>query len=320
MTVRRRLLVPLVAVSLAMVSAGCGQGQQENPQTVVDNGSAAESAAQGPTIFKDNWPEKVPTSGLAKGLVLPLESYMISYAEEIAVQQARDSAETACMNRFGFEGWRTEDLGTSPPPADNASNMPRRYGLTDPAQARTYGYHLPSAGPESTPPPEQDTAEAATVLTGQNGSERLASFKGEELPEGGCTGEVGRKVAVPDVALVERLNTESLELSQRTPAVEAAMVRWASCMKDRGYQVNTVWETAEVAGAESETADQQEIEVATAEVDCKQETGLVKVWFAEETTIQKRLVEENQQALKGAESQLGKTLEKAAAVNRSALR
>ncbi|MET4921018.1 hypothetical protein P3L51_01325 [Streptomyces sp. PSRA5] len=84
--------------------------------------------------------------------------------------------------------------------------------------------------------------------------------------------------------------------------------------------MNTVWDTADVAGAEGETADQAEIEVATAEVDCEQETGLVKVWFAEETTIQKRLVEENQEALKGAESQLDKTLEKAAEVSRSALR
>ncbi|WP_405796437.1 hypothetical protein [Streptomyces sp. NBC_01506] len=285
---------------------------------MADDGAAARSAAQGPRIFEDNWPEKVPTSGLTKGLVLPLETYMISYAEEVAVQQARDTAEIACMNRFGFTDWRTEDLGTSPPPADNASNMPRRYGLTDLAQARTHGYHLPSTGRESTPPPEQDTPEAATVLTGQDGSEPLTSFKGEELPEGGCTGEVGRKAPTPDVALVERLNTESLELSQRTPAVKAAMARWASCMKGRGYQVDTVWETADVAGAEAETADQDEIEVATAEVECKQETDLVKIWFAEETTIQKQLVDDNQQALVGAQSQLNKTLGKAAAVNRSA--
>ncbi|HEX5566694.1 MAG TPA: hypothetical protein VFY14_07155 [Streptomyces sp.] len=211
-----------------------------------DDGQAAQSAPYQPRVVKENWPEKVPTRGLTKGMVLPLEEYMVSYAEEIAVQQARDNAEISCMRRYGFTDWRTEDLGTSPPLADNAANMPRRYGLNDLAEAQKYGYHPPGTGPESTPPPEQETPEANTVLLGSNRGEEVDSFKGKDLPEGGCNGEVDRTVGTLDADLVEQLSGESFERSQRTPAVKGAMAQWAACMKGRGPQVATVWDTTEV--------------------------------------------------------------------------
>jgi len=198
MTVRRFLTTPLIAVSLAVPAAGCGQEQADGPTVVTgDDGRATKSAPYRPRVVKENWPEEVPTRGLTKGMVLPLEEFMVSYAERIAVQRARDSAEIACMRRYGFTDWRTEDLGTSPPLADNAANMPRRYGLSDLAEAQRYGYHVADNSQGSTPVPGQDTPEAGTVLLGRNRGEEVASFKGKDLPRAAATARWTARSATP---------------------------------------------------------------------------------------------------------------------------
>ncbi|MFD8010499.1 hypothetical protein [Streptomyces sp. NPDC058955] len=295
--------------------AGCGQQTNDAPPVQRTPAPAADPAQPGPKVFRENWPDKVPARGLAKGLALPLEAYMPSYADEIAVQQARDIAEIACMRRYGFDDWRTEDLGTAPPLAANASNMPRRYGLTDLTEAKEYGYRPPHPGRESTPPPELDAPDAVTVLHGRQEGSTISSFKGKALPEGGCTGEVNRKVGTLDADLVERLSAESFERSQETPAVKAAMGQWSQCMKDRGYQVNSVWDTDKLHSPAAGTASSEEIKLATADVECKTTTDLVKVWFDEETAIQKQLIKDNESSLGQAQSQNGNTLSTASAIN-----
>ncbi|MFJ3939344.1 hypothetical protein [Streptomyces parvus] len=313
MTVRRIFFVSAATASLALFTAGCGQHEANNSQVVTADGTA-ESEAAAPKVFTENWPPSVPSAGLAKGMSLPLEQYMVSYADEIAVQQARDVAEIACMRRYGFANWRTEDLGTSPPPADNASNMPRRYGLTVLLEAQKYGYRVPGSNRESTPPPEQEVPDAGKVLQGAETSGEARSFKGKELPEGGCSGEVERKVGSLDTELVERLSGESFERSQQVPAVKAAMARWSGCMNARGYDVNTVWDASDLASANTPTASSKEIEIATAEVECKQETDLVKVWFTEESAIQRQLITDQKPLLDRAQKSSKSTLDAAPTV------
>ncbi|MFG3135999.1 hypothetical protein ACGFZA_07230 [Streptomyces sp. NPDC048211] len=305
-------------LSLAIMVTGCGQQNANGPEVVTDRGPAATAEAAGPKVFHENWPEKVPSKGLAKGMALPLETFMTSYADEIAVQQARDIAETSCMRRYGFTNWRTEDLGVSPPVADNASNMPRRYGLSILAEAEQYGYHTPNQAVESTPPPEQEVPEAATVLQGKEGTELVKSFKGDALPEGGCTGEVNREVGDLDTGLVEQLSAESFEKSQATPAVKAAMGAWSSCMKGRGFEAATVWDTDELVGVQGPTATDKEIGIATADVECKEETNLIKVWFDQESVIQRELIKGNQASLSGARTLSDKTLGAAARLSATA--
>ncbi|WP_406286860.1 hypothetical protein [Streptomyces sp. NBC_00209] len=317
MNMRRSLQASAAALCLTALVAGCGQAVNGSKTIDTENVSAAGVESPGPRVLHENWPEKVPSHGLAKGLALPLEEFMPSYADEIAVQEARDIAETACMRRYGFTDWRTEDLGVSPPVSDNASNMPRRYGLSILAEAKEYGYHTPSQGTESTPPPEQEAAGAETVLRGADGSERVASFKGGALPEGGCTGEVDRKVGTLDQHFVEELSSESFLQSQQEPAVKAAMSAWSGCMKERGFNAPTVWDTDELVGVQSETPTDKEIAIAVADVECKQDTDLIKIWFAQESAIQRQLVKENQASLGGAQNQVKKTLDVASGVTAS---
>ncbi|MGW3836346.1 hypothetical protein [Streptomyces microflavus] len=314
MTIRRTFIVSAATASLALLMAGCGQ-HEANDSQVVTAGETARPEVATPKVFTENWPPSVPSAGLTKGMALPLEKYMVSYADEIAVQQARDVAEIACMRRYGFVNWRTEDLGTSPPPADNASNMPRRYGLTVLAEAQKYGYRVPSSGRESTPPPEQDVPNAGKVLQGAEASGEARSFKGKELPEGGCSGEVKRKVGSLDAELVERLSGESFERSQQIPAVKAAMARWSDCMNARGYDVNTVWDASDLASTNAPTASSKEIKIASAEVECKEKTGLVKVWFTEESAIQRQLIVDQKSLLDRAQKRSKSTLDAAPAIH-----
>ena len=86
-------------------------------------------------------------------------------------------------------------------------------------------------------------------------------------------------------------------------------------MKGRGHQVATVWDTTEVVNVLGPTAGDEEIKIAVADVECKQQTGLIRIWFDEETAIQKQLVAGDRAALDRARARTDKTLSKAAAVN-----
>ncbi|WP_333733177.1 hypothetical protein [Streptomyces sp. IBSBF 3010] len=317
MNMRRSLQASAATLCLSALVAGCGQSVDGSSTIDTKNVSAASPESPGPRVLHEKWPEKVPSRGLAKGLALPLEAFMTSYADEIAVQEARDVAETACMRRYGFTDWRTEDLGVAPPVSDNASNMPRRYGLSILAEAKEYGYHVPSTGTESTPPPEQEAAGAATVLRGADGSQKVMSFKGSALPEGGCTGEVNRKIGTLESHVVEELSSESFLQSQQEPAVKTAMAAWSGCMKDRGYDTPTVWDTDELVGVQSQTPTDKEIAIAVADVECKQETDLIKIWFDQESAIQRQLIKKNQASLSGARQKAEKTLDVASGVTAS---
>lgn len=175
------------------------------------SGSASDSAKdKAPKdkapIDQANWPAEVPTSGLVKGLELPLESYLPSYADQVAVDTALRTLQTRCMSEYGL----TVDLphpGANPPPHSNAVSIERRYGLSDRAQAQKYGYGLPKELTRSLESVEQGLSGIEVeVLTGRKEPEfappkgakasdghfggvpepARAEHNGKKLHEGGC--------------------------------------------------------------------------------------------------------------------------------------
>jgi hypothetical protein len=56
------------------------------------------------------------------------------------------------------------------------------------------------------------------------------------------------------------------------------------------------------------------IELALDDIDCKEQTRLVEVWFKEESAIQKRLIEENKDQLAAVKTRMSKGLAAAMAV------
>lgn len=294
------------------------------------SGSASNSAKDRAPIDQTNWPAEVPTSGLVKGLELPLESYLPSYADQVAVDTALRTLQTRCMSEYRL----TVDLprpGANPPPHSNAVSIERRYGLSDRAQAQKYGYGLPKELTRSLESVEEGLSGIEVeVLTGRKKPEfappkgakdsdghfgrvpepARAEHNGKKLHEGGCAGWSKRRLKVneEDAGFVSGLASTSLSESRPLKPVEKALQRWSACMKDKGRKAADPFRAMEQGYADGDGTTKSAIELALDDVDCKEQTRLIEVWFKEESAVQKRLIEENKDQLAAIKERLGEVL------------
>ncbi|MFY4721036.1 hypothetical protein [Streptomyces sp. LaBMicrA B280] len=227
---------------------------------------------------------------------------MQTYQDSVVIERAGRSLETECMTRYGFTV-TFPPAGVNPPPNADDSNMPRRYGLSDPAAAARYGYELP---PDTTKHPQAPklSAAAVAVLTGRKGltpraAKAPSSYRGQKVPEGGCQQEAFDKIGARiDFTLVSHLDHDSLVKSQEEPRVRKAIKTWSTCMKTEGYAVADPYTAFDlVPRDDSGAVSQREIAMATADVECKKKTDLIAIWYGVDASIQKQQVEQNQLAL-----------------------
>lgn len=305
-----RLVAPAVLVLCAAALSGCA-GTPLSPATAHPAGPGVSA--------RPHWPDPVPTSGLTKGLVLPMEAYMVTYPEEVALRRAVDTLESRCMARYGF-AFRPPPAGTTPPPSNDDANMARRYGVADRAQAARFGYAI---GDENETPPAAPALSAAarTVLTGRTstkpGAARATTAPdGKALPPGGCAAEAANRIdARIDTTLPGRLDAQSLDASQADPRVRAVIQRWSRCMKGKGYAVDNPLRAATLVPEEpGHPVTSQATATATADVDCKSATGLVGTWFGVEKSLQQREVAANRAALEAVREQIAAAVKAAGAV------
>ncbi|QIQ02633.1 hypothetical protein [Streptomyces liangshanensis] len=227
---------------------------------------------------------------------------MQSYEESVTVEQAGRNLQEECMAGFGFD-IKFPPAGTNPPPSNNSMNMPRRYGITDRETAARYGYQL-SESEEARPQGPQLSEAAVAVLTGRKGrgpNAELApdTYKGKKIPKDGCAGSSFAKVGGRlDGSLPETLAYESQTKSQERPKVRSAIKDWSDCMKKSGYDVADPYDAVKLNPSSGNgQASQAEIATAIADIDCKKQTDLVKIWFEEETSIQHEQIAQNALAL-----------------------
>jgi hypothetical protein len=241
-------------------------------------------------VVGEGMPSAVPETGLARGLVLPLEKYLISYEEMIQADTARRTVEQQCISERGLR-WFAPVLYADPAFSNNTMNMPRRYGITVPEQAERYGYDLPvPEEPATTRAAEATDAEAA-VLTGRTEKgEPVSAIDGIDVPEGGCYGQSARTVGELDEFLANDLAGQSMVASEAHPDVVAAIGAWSACMARHGFEVDQPYDAA---GITTEPAT----EVAVTDIGCKKEVGLVRTWFAVESRIQQELIAEHRTEL-----------------------
>jgi hypothetical protein len=225
------------------------------------------------------------------------------------------------MARYGFR-YRPPDPGTTPPPSYDDANMARRYGIADRAQALRLGYAL---GDETEPPPDEPrlTRDAATVLTGGvpgptgRPAQPVRTYRGKAVPDGGCAGASMKEVGLPlDTSLAGTLDAGTLDASQADPRVRNVMRAWAGCMHAKGYPaadnpLDAAGMAQQSTGAGTTPAQRV---LATADVDCKAGTGLVRVWFTVESTLQRRQVARHRAALRRARDRISAAVARARAV------
>ncbi|MFF2077437.1 hypothetical protein ACFVXG_22110 [Kitasatospora sp. NPDC058162] len=226
---------------------------------------------------------------------------METYEENRAIERAVDKLTHDCMARFGLTYNAPERTLNLASIWDN-TNMARRYGLTDRAQAEKYGYDLADEG-WSPPPVTRMPPEELVVLTGHSApapdSPEVSSARnGATVPRGGCMGEsldqVGGKL---DTSVPDRLDVESFETAKADDRVQQAIRRWSACMAEKGYQAADPMEAFKLTRRTGSGPNKGEIAVATTDVDCKERTGLVMVWFDVESEIQRNQITQNQPAL-----------------------
>ncbi|MEU2247054.1 hypothetical protein [Streptomyces sp. NPDC019224] len=306
----RRAVAGAVLIAAVMVS-GCSSGESEETSA----GGAPSAAATGSKVDEQAWPARTPVSGLTKGMVLPIEGYLISYPETVAWQRAQQNLWKSCMRRYGFNSFSPPEPGMFPPPGYDDANMARRYGISDAKEAARYGYHLPGGAGE---PPVWEPAEGAesAVFSGSGVQVASGSYKGEKIPENGCQGEVRESLGKISYPLASKVEFASLEESRKVAEVRSAVTKWSACMKSHGYRVAHPYKAPDlVSSLGSDHPSEAETALAVADVGCKKSSRLVGVWFDAEKKIQNRRIEENQLALDEERKKNDEVLKVAARAN-----
>jgi hypothetical protein len=296
----------------ALAVAGCAAPGG----TSAGNGLAA---ATGSPVAVPRTPAAVPATGLTRGMILPLEAYEETYPEYIEIQRARLALESRCMSGYGFAFSPRLDTDAI---SYDASNMPRRYGLADAAEAARYGYSVPMNTVASSGPAL--SAEESLVLAGPSApsgpirsrAPAPVAYDGKEIPAGGCVGQTDRQLGYSSaIPLVNRLDQQSLADSQRLRRVRAVISAWSACMERAGYQADnplTVSLLSQQYGAAPGSSLDRKI--AVTDVVCKRGTNLVRVWFVAESGLQRQYIAANQARLRQGAASLAAIEGKARAV------
>ncbi|RPK82531.1 hypothetical protein EES47_25975 [Streptomyces sp. ADI98-12] len=294
---KARLIGSAAAVAITVLLVTSCSGSSDTKAT--DTGSRQEIASG------VSWPEAEVSTGLAKGMHLPIEPYLQTYPQTITMQRATDKAVTTCMKRFGID-WDPPQAGLTPPATGyNAANIERRYGITNTAEAEKDGYHAPDGGDGEPAVYVPDTADEklAYDLNVPDGQSVPTELNGEKLPENGCASEARRLIGALDDSLAENINIESFFAFREKTKAKGTTQKWVDCFKGKGYNDASPMDAINNSGRDTAKA--------VADVACKKSTDLVAEYIAIETTLQDKAIAENRTALDDAKARNEALLKKA---------
>jgi len=212
----------------------------------------------------------------AADITLPIDEYRMTSQEENLVLRAEHKAMVSCMDRFGA----AFDVAVQTVSADNR-NYDRLFGVLNQDEVQQYGYHAPGdvilGSGESTGSKDDSGVldeNALAIATGENSS--AVDSDGHAVPLGGCITEARTQTGDDGSGqeLQESLIGYSLQQSDLDPRVLKAFDAWSACMKDRGLSYSTPMDAINDRRWSTTSATGDEIETATADVECKLATNL----------------------------------------------
>ncbi|XCM31112.1 hypothetical protein ABXI76_18655 [Streptomyces parvus] len=251
------------------------------------------------------------SSGYA--MKLPIASFSFTEDETKLMKSAESVIVVRCMKDFGFD--------FTPPPreAKSVTTMDRRYGLADPEHAKKYGYHLPPL--QKTQEPLRPSKEATEVLVGSKEpyptGEKVTTYKGAQVPEGGCRGKASKEVRqkfddADGASIANGISTESFRQSIQQQAVADAFQEWSSCMRKKGFTYkDPLSPLNNEEFFKDPVASSEEISTAVADTQCKKSTRLLEIWFNTEEAIQKEMIALKKKELDGLRVHHAKKLQNA---------
>jgi hypothetical protein len=237
---------------------------------------------------------------------LPLDPYLMNSTNLATSTKAESVLAERCLRRFGLE------YRLPAPSSAVVVGAQRRYGLADEATARARGYHV------AEPPrveAEQPSAAVETVLSGRGQN----SFAGQPVPEGGCIGEARRRLAegapaVPNERLATELAWEGFKRTGRDSRVRQVYARWSDCMTRAGHRYADPLQANDDPEFRAAEPTPRELAVATADVTCKKEVGLIDVVASVETAYQQEILKHHASALAAVKANIEHRERTAAAV------
>ncbi|MEV1238898.1 hypothetical protein [Nonomuraea sp. NPDC049750] len=240
-------------------------------------------------------------------LVLPFDAYKPTPEQRVLLANAQTKLVARCMRRHGVSA-APPMVAVAAVKAGDPGNA-RRYGVADPAQAALTGYHLSRSDPHSRPPQwaANLSKTARTHLYGDTADSGCISRAAAVLTRGAEPAD-WPWLAVQDA--------ETLEKAATDPAVVQAATSWRACMVRAGH----AYPTAEAAIADARwnldqpTVTAEEKRTATADTRCKWESGLVAVWFAADSALQRQIVAGNPDRFAALRANLGSRLARASKV------
>jgi len=257
----------ITAVSLLFLAVACS-----NP----DQGDRGGAAA--PRIPK--------ATAEARGIVLPFDEYVLSLKEHYTVSTASDLLVEKCMRKRGHD-WKRIDR---PSDATEVKNR-RRYGVIEPAVAKSFGYHAPDEMMNPYDVPKREAARESKLPADAKAAALSSAdgcvLKAEERLSGGRE---------PDYDKLSEFDARIFEESKKTPEVDRAMKSWRTCMRKQGFGYDEPDEAVRDSrwwSDKSAGATPREKATASADVRCKKQARLVRLRYSAEKKLEKAHIKAN---------------------------
>src|ERR1019366_4852313 len=288
---------------------------------------AVGCGSHGPAVRPTAGPTPSPSS--AAQLQLPIAAYEFSAAQSQEEQYVKQRLVQACMATYGFSYLPELSSSTITNGVQILQEFnSRRYGVSDGAAARSYGYHIPAWAAGSGPRGLKAQFSRAELLvldgpaTGPgtrsaSGSQSPASGQGTKLPTGGCEGRANSELLAAGIndqsrgngggasALAEDIEGQAFAQTQSDHRVLAVYTAWSECMRQHGYDYSTPFKAAaDPQWNMSVPPTQTEIQTAEADVSCKFRTNLLGITYAVESDYENAAIAKNALALAQLKSQV----------------
>ncbi|WP_432843303.1 hypothetical protein [Dactylosporangium sp. CA-092794] len=309
----RGAVVPAVLIVAAVAGCSSAAGRGDGPPAV-----DRLIPVSAPSV---SVPPAPPTPGTGPDLVLPTETYRPTAAQRNLIADAVQLRIAECMHGFGLT-WTVRAVHVP-----DSNRVDRLYGVSDPATAQRYGYHLPPADARTAgePLPGASLSPSERLVlsgsaTGESTDGLPGRYRGRPIPDGGCTAQARRETIGADdidpTHVADAITVGMWEKSRTDPRVAAVIEAWAQCMRQEGYRYPSPLDAGNdhPAWLRSAAPGPEEIRTAVADVACKQRTNLVGTWFAVESGYELEAIRLHQEQLDAIRRQWQEAAARAARV------
>lgn len=281
------------------------------PRGAPPDDDAASNPPVAVALHADQTTTRLPTTAITT----PFDQFMLTAREAAIVDHARSVLVSQCMNEAGHQ-FEVAKLSALIARAEWTERQTRRrtFGITDGMEASSHGY-VPAEPPFALPPQPPTSAVYWKRLIGDGPSGQR-----------GCVGladsTLGRDPSTSPLGLGHDLWIQSFARLEAEPRARAAIADWTACMAEGGFKVTSpitdegdIKRTLLSRAPGSTRATDDEIDLAMADIACKQQTRTVRRLSRVSRRLDEQLIARHHAALSADRKRLDALVEFASVVN-----